>query len=385
MDKKLFFSISMSLLVFSILNIPSLKIVYSSELINISLVVLLWVIGVFRVISINKSEISMPIQIKKFLLAFISMWWVMLLVTLISNYETFTFEIFIRCIVAILYVVGVGIFIEYKDIKRILRLQVIWSFLLSITQITIGIKLNISLGQHYLTLGMPIAAGVISSLFLLFYVENNKLFKLFLSSSLLVSLLALTSLSGRSPVILAILVPVIFLLIIFIRENNFKNKMKMLLSILIFTPLFYYLIYNNISDKWLLRFQKLSNPEDEPRELIYKESIDIIQNNIWGTGINSSKIFGVYYPHNIFLEIAISGGIVSLVILLIILMQLISKVFLSTTIKSIAVCCGALSTFFFLTWNISFDLSTSYIPFVSMILLFSVSETNNRIIGIDEN
>lgn len=380
MNKKNFLSIIISFFVFATLNIPSLKIIYSSEIVNISIVFGLWIFGLVRIILLKNSVIRLTVQMRKFILFFILMWWTILLVTLINSYSSFDFQTLIRCLVAMLYVLGACIFIEYSDVKKVLRMQIVWSLLLSIVQLTVGIKLNISLGQHYLTLGMPIAAGVISSFFLLFYVEKSKFVKIFLVISLISSLLALTSLSGRSPVILAVLVPILFLIIIFIRENNFKNKIKMIILFVTMTPLFSVIIYKNISDKWLLRFQKLSNPEDEPRDLIYKESLNIIKNNIFGTGINSSKVFGIYYPHNIFLEVTISGGIIALIVFLCIAVQLLSKAIESTKMKSISVCCGALAVFFFLTWNISFDLTTSYIPFVSILLLISVIDYEKYII-----
>ncbi|SHH14485.1 O-antigen ligase family protein [Virgibacillus chiguensis] len=374
LKKEHLLSMVLSFIIFLILNIPSLKIIYSTPLINIILPLALWSVGILKIIS-NK-QLNLSYSRVKFLLILYMFWGMIFLITFVRMPTLLTYDNLLKYIVSLIIVTGVLLFLYKQEILNVLYFQVLWALCLSMQKIIWGIELNRGLGQHYLTLGLPLSAGIVCAILLLFYERGRKITKTFLIVSITTILFALTSLSGRSPVILSVLIPLIITIIHLFMEKRIVKKVKVLIAILMFIPVFLFLVYNNMSDRLLNTLTNDYNFENEPRFIIYSKSISLIKDNPLGYGLNSGEL-GVSYPHNIFLETAMSGGIFSLSILVIMLFFVFSKFFKAINYGSYKIVCSALALLYFLTWNISYDLTSSYIPFSAIAILIISTEKNN--------
>lgn len=363
-------SFLLALMVFLILNIPNVKIFYSSPMVNIILLLGLWSFGILKVINQKNKVLTRPQY--KFIIMFCLLWFVIFFVTFVQIPTSFNLFELSQYLVSILLVMGVIIFIDKEQIYKTINIQVIWTLFLSTMYLTVGIDLNRELGQHYLTLGLPLSAGLVSAFFLLFYQKNNKTYNLLLLFTILTSLYALTSLSGRTPVLLSVIIPLIVVLLNLILEKEITKKLKIILVAIFIGPIFIYLVYNNLSDRL---FNTLTGHdfETEPRYMIYNKSINLIEKNPFGYGLQSNEL-GAGYPHNIFLETFLSGGIIASLILIILVIFMFNVMLKGIRMGSTAIVCCALVLMYFFTWNLSYDLSSSYIPFVAMAMLVIITD-----------
>lgn len=367
-----------SILVFMTLNIPSLKILYSSPLINICVFVCIWIVGIFRTTSLDNSLLTYTKIRMNFIILFIIMWLIIIGVTLIKSPVAMGVFEYSQYIITPLMVIGIALFLKREDIPKVFYLQVVWGLLLSSINLTVGLKLNSSLGQHYLTAGVPIAAGIIITFGLLFYKKSKKTIKVFLFIVLAISLLGVVSLSGRTPVVLSIGVPTLTILLMILIEKNVFRKLKTLIISIITIPIIFVLVRNNLSDQLLYRFKNLSYKEND-RSFLYDFTLTLIKNNPFGLGLMSSFDYGFNYPHNIFLEIGMTGGILALSLFIIIIFLVLGRGMRTLRVKNFPLISMNVTLFFLLTWCVSFDLSSSYIPFTAIVMLFVATEKNKPI------
>lgn len=377
--KKKIFSIIYSLFIFLVLNIPSVKIIYSSEIINIFALVCLFGVGLLRVVFIDDYKILYTKRTIKFLILFLAMWIIIMILTLFNGSINLSLRNLLRYIVLISYVITVTLFTKYEDYKYIVILQSVWAGILSIMNFGGLIRLSRSLGQHYLTLGMPIGAGVVCMIGLLILDRGKLIKKVHWIFILGISLITLGSLRGRAPLLLSIIVPIISTLIMSFSEKGIINKIKIILPTTIALGLLGYFTYQNLSKVWIERFMDLFLFQESSRYYIYKTSIELFKNNPLGKGLISFDKYGFPYPHNIFLEIAITGGIIAFTIFIIISFIFGANIISKIKSKSYGTIVASLSLFFFLTWNISFNLSSSYIPFVGIALVMMSGFENQKI------
>ena len=397
MKKQNLLNVISSILVFGILNMPSIKIFKSSELINIALLAGIWFFGVLKVIKIENSRVSISKSQLNFLLIFVCMWMVMFCITLFMAPSEIALEDIIQFMAVILIVIGIVLFTRKEELKNVITLQILWSTFLAFMNLTGKIVLKKELGQHYLTLGMPIGIGIVCGLGLILYTDLKKQRKILLLICLLICVFSITKLKGRGPLILSILIPLITMILSLLFEKNIMYKIKKGFKFFIVFVLFFLIMLNNISSEWISRFERLNNIEDERRYYVYKKSIDIILNNPFGIGLQGGIDYGIQYPHNILLEVGMYGGIISIIILLLLLLMVARQGIKLIKEKSIATIVFSIFLFYFSTWNISYNLSSSYIPFTSMAILFIMSSkfdenieeiNNNRFIikkGVTEN
>ncbi|MCR6108132.1 O-antigen ligase family protein [Salipaludibacillus agaradhaerens] len=365
--------------IFIVLNIPSIKIIHSSEIINMAAISLVWGVGLLRVIFRRKSQLKLSKYRLIFLFLFSCMWMVLLLFTIFHNSPGFSMRNLFQFTVTYLLVVGALIFVEKKDLKQVLYLQVLWSTALSIGNYFELISLERDLGQHYLTLGMPIAAGLIVTICLIIFMHNHLKSRLLFLILLLIQLIGVTSLNGRAPVLLSIIVPSILLILTLMVERNITKKVKLLFAILIVIPMLVLIIFNNLSETLTRRLE--GGIQDEDRSRLLNDALNLFTDNILGYGINGTVNVGIDYPHNIFLEVALAGGIIALLFFILLCLFVLQALFKSVKLKSYYIGIGALATFFFLTWNISFNLSAAYVPFTALAVLIVVNEDDWPIVN----
>lgn len=366
------YSLLFALAIFAVLNIPSLKLLYYSENINIVVLFSIWILGLLREYDRRYGvKIVLSKFQKKILGLFILLWIVLFTVSMFNLPISFDWRYFAKYIGVILIVVGVILFLKEEDILLILYCQIFWGLLLATLRLTNSIQLYKNLGLHYLTLGMPIASGIVCSLnFLLFEFKNKSyLFSIYLILSVIISILALSTLAGRAPFLLIFITTSIVVFFNVLLDKNFKSKIKKitLSFILMYTVISIFI--SNASDYWISRLMRmLTNFQSEPRYYIYMLAFDIIKENPFGIGLTGFINYGVNYPHNIILEIIVSGGIIALFPVILLLRIYIESFIILMKKGFYYMNVAALSLFYFLMWNSSFDLSGSYIPFTAMSL-----------------
>jgi O-antigen ligase len=235
--------------------------------------------------------------------------------------------------------------------------------------------MNRELGQHYLTVSLPIGVAMAYSLRFLFSSDAFKIRLLYLSAFVLL-FYSLSTLLSRSVYIFALFIFCFFLLAYIFFSKNTKILKKFIIGffVIIFSLVFIYFVLEMIEFRQAYRIVRLlEGAENEPRYETYLRALGyIIEKPIFGWGTNSSSLLFGNYPHNFSLEVLVSGGIVLFFPILFLLSLYFYKVIkLLRHDSSNPNLLGFLasSLFFFLQWNTSFDLTTSYI-FISTIMLF---------------
>lgn len=362
---------------FLIFNAPSLKIFLGSELINIIGVIGLWITGVI----IYRNKLTITKHQIYFLVTF-SILWILLILSGIFGIEGYVDnKIFIQYLGLYFSVVGILLFNSYNDISKFVFLQVSWAILITTFNFMGIINLNKDLGNHYLTVGVPIATGLICVFGLIIMGTNKKqqFLMLFISIYLI---FGLTSLNGRSPILFSLAIIICFYIWISIRQKSFKKKIRKLISFLLLFTIGYNVLLNTLSDTWINRFLRIfSSSDEESREGIYNKAYNLFIEMPFGYGINAhDRILG-HYPHNIILELLLSGGIIAL-LLFIILILLFIKIMIKTSVPgSYLIVMSMITVYFLMTWNVSFNLTSSYLPFGSIALV--VSSYKNKLLTIE--
>ncbi|MGK0724382.1 hypothetical protein [Aerococcus urinaeequi] len=344
-----------------IINSPSIKMFYSSELINI--------VGFFLIISsflyriffenliVHKNIIRLISSFSIFfLLLFLSALWSPIVITLIDILKYLqVFILFVSILLAL----------NKMDLSTYIKWQISWSTILAISHLFGIVKTNLTLGQHYLTVGLPLGLGLVGILGQSWELVNSKnKIRLFLYSICALIIAGdLFSLRGRSPILMFVLVIYLFgLLIVLLNPNRTRN----LIILLIISIVIYILFKNFTGDILMDRFTNLfKDVESEPRYALYRYTINLIKRNPLGYGLGSFAMYtGSSYPHNIFLEVIFYGGIQSLLFVLpIFLNMIITSVIAVKEKKQILIVISMMAIYVFLVWNISFDLTSSYVVF----------------------
>lgn len=366
------YSLLFSLGLFLTLNVPSVKIFYSSEIVNLLAFFMVWIIGVIRIIALDKGTIILYKNKRIVLYLFLLMWFIIFIVTLLNSPFNMSFRNYSKYFIVILLFVGALIFTKKEDIPKVIYLQIFWATLLSILRLIVGINLDASMGQHYLTLGVPIGAGVVSSISYIVYKDKKININIIVIPVLVITIVGVSSLRGRAPVLLSFIVPTLIAFLTLFYEKNISLKIKNSFIYIILLVIIGWVLYNNLSDVWINRLYSLKNfSESESRFRVYSTSLDIIKSNPFGIGLINTVKYGIGYPHNIFLEIFISGGIGAIFMFVFVIISAARSGLQSIKQRSYSICALSIFLFYFFTWNLSFDLSGSYIPFTALAIMIA--------------
>ncbi|MEA5523429.1 O-antigen ligase family protein [Nodularia spumigena] len=364
-----------SLSAFAILNIPSIKILYSSEVVNLSLLFIISILSLFQ-----NRIIQVPSKNKLNFLKIWSLFWLLFLL-----YATFGLTtdilILIRYLSIYLYILCLIFFVKVRHLPSIIYAQIVWGSFMSLGSFYGIFTLDRSLGQHYLTLGVPISASLCCILAFIF--KERQVSKLvLLAIPLFLNIFVLFSLQGRAPIIFLGIVTILCL----IMNYRFKvslSKASLLKTMLISMILLFSLILTQVylKDNTYLstRFQNMfEDTTSEPRYFIYLESLTALLNNPFGYGIDYKDFLG-YYPHNIFIEVGLSTGIIG-IMLLCLLVKTLLMAFIKNSSSNLPAnfSISAMAVYFFLTWNVSFDLGSSYIPFGALAILITTTDDKQK-------
>lgn len=380
MNKKGFIvtlNIFISFFIFCIINTPSLKVFYSSEIINIGSLSGLYFLGLIKLY--HKNNLSLNKIQTNSLGIFTAMWAILLLYGIIGSNVNVDFLYFTRILSVYLVFLGVLLFVTYeRELVFYIVFQALWGLLLAVLLQTLGITTDKGLGQHYLTLGVPLAASIV--LLIGTYLSSARTIKrtIYLILPSLVMLFGMVTLLGRAPIIFSLTIVIFFTLVVVIKEK--KSILKNMAILLTTVTILLYIISINVSAYWFNRFLRLLAFE-ESRVIIYRTVLGYIIDNPLGYGLNAYALLRRGYPHNIFLEIFLVGGLPAFIALLIFLMYFIVRLYKISLINNkLVLPFFMMSLYFFLTWNVSFELGGTYMLFGAMAI--AISSTNVRSAGI---
>lgn len=213
----------------------------------------------------------------------------------------------------------------------------------TIDSISNGTRVSVG-GATYQNASYMAAYAFGINLYYIFYGNNhsrfkfttNKLYKVVCILLLIVQFIGVLSSGGRGGFIL-IVIYILYITISIIYKKNRVNSLKYILlmgvailSITIVLPkLMQISIFNNSVERVLsyLSPEGIDMSRTSGRDLVYGSAIELIkQSPIIGYGIFGFwKIYGAY-PHNLFLEILLQGGVVMLFISIIIIILLLRRI-----------------------------------------------------------
>lgn len=361
-----FLSLMLLSAAFMTVSLPSVKLVYSSEILNALPVLMFSLFFVFYTkISLSKDA--------KIVILFWTMFSIILMINLFFKPggwgEAFRNLYFVSLIslIALLPVHTLAPSLTY--------MLVLWGGGIAFWQILLGINYSAEMGQTYLTVGLPI--GISLSILLVYSFITNRVYKRvgFLLAAIL-CLYALSSIKVRGILIFSVASALIFICgFVFIGKRAGILSKLVSLSTLVCVVLFiYFVVLPNIEFSQLYRLERLiKDPGSEPRVEIYIASIRLMLDNFL-LGVGPAGIYreiGIY-PHNIFIEIMLSVGLIGAVFICCIFV--LWMFFLYIVIRDVnrykdfvGIAVAGLAAF--MQWNTSFDLQTSYIPISLMVIL----------------
>jgi len=362
--------ITATLAMFILVSSPSVKVFYSSTLINISALVLLLFVY-FR----NMQEVvALRFNRKIFSYYLIS-------VLLFFSYLLFgknslqDFEGIFRYIYLLTSLYLVASLDKYILHKQLIWGIVAWGLLIGVLKLVNLLNYS-GAGQTYLTVGLPMGAGLTGALMTFAYTKESVLSRRRLLSlvAIIVIMSALLISRGRSNILYPAVV-----FIITLGCNFFFNKKERLkyAVIMIFTAIMTIFslgaLMSNNEYKSINRLtESVGNVEEEARYAKWVRSIQLISENPFGYGVDSCYELIGNYPHNIFIEITLSFGVIIFILFLVFVtgfFRAFTNVFSKIPLEPGLITVGAIAIYFFLSWNTSFDLGTAYIP-LSLMLLF---------------
>lgn len=378
-DKMNKFSIIFSFFVFMSINLPTVKFLYPSELMNI--IALLGVLGagLIRWVISNGPLLDIDRRQLRFIVSFVLLWQFIFSVTWINRPSSFGATDLLQYLSVILFAFGVLVFLKKEDLKFILGFQVGWGTVFAFLEWTVGVPKSRELGQTYLTAGVVIAATIVVVLGLIFSKEISNLIKLVLLPVLFILYGGISSLSGRAPILLSLIVPVIVYVLSIVFEKNLMKKVGTFIGFTLIMSLGLIALYNVLPATTINRILRIFvDIQSEPRYEVYNYAVTIISENPLGIGLRGYRDFNMGYPHNIVLEIAMSGGIMAVFPFCGIVYNQIGAAVEIIREKNINLIWLNLSLYYLLTWNISFDLSSSYMVFISIALLVKSQSLYNQ-------
>lgn len=353
--------------IFSLFSIPSLKLIYSSALINLIVLSLLFIAFIL--------QFKFKLTKEKYLLLWF--WSIFSFIYFIGifKFKTSSYFYLIDNIYFIMSIYLVILLSNLKVLQKVVFLVFAWGLFLSLWHLTLGINYREELGQHYLTLSMPMGAALSYSLSFLF-IKMKLLKRIFYLISFLIILTALSTLLSRSVFIFTAFIAFISIFSFIFINKEIKYSKKLILVFVLFAiiSILYFLIIDFLEFRQAYRFVRLlEETSSEPRAISYIRDFNyILENPFVGYGTNSySTIVGGIYPHNIFLEIIFFGGLLLLLPFLAILflyVKYILKAFKAISSNIHIFGAVVISLFYFFQFNSSFSLKGSYIAIGSIVL-----------------
>lgn len=364
--------------IFLLVATPSLKgILYETNILNFLPVILLIVAMIM-----NKGKAPIYNRLNFALVPlFISFLILSFFVSLIL-FGNPIIEEFIKVILILLVSIFLPLTVTFKSLQISFSFLFFWGVFLCVKKVFF--VLIFTENFHYLTVGYPISIMIIISFYKFFFKEKLVL-KLFYFSIIIFGFFTLLTLIGRSPIIFPLFLILLFLIFNFFKEIFNFNTSKIIIYLLSFISILRVLIYvvNNYIDPYLFsRFQKLMEGSDNRSDAVYGPAIKAITDNPFGYGLGSSTHIIGFYPHNIFLEIALDVGFLGIVLFIFVLLKGFKNTLKMLNMKNETfVILVSLFWLTFLFWNVSYGLSSAYalFSFLSLVICYEFIKFNKSI------
>ncbi len=250
-----------------------------------------------------------------------------------------------------------------------------WGTLLAAIQLSHGITLDRSLGQNYLTLGYALGCSTLIGLLAVAAADSVWTRILGLACAML-SLAAAATLLGRGPILFPLMVLVGYLAVnTVVAPTPGKIAVRVAVLLVGVAAVAYYFVVLAQAEGMLTRLMRLADIANEPRVAEeYLPALRAVAEQPLGIGLEAHERVIGGYPHNIFLELFMSGGAVA-VLLFLILTGLFFRRFVAMSRDRVdlgAKCMFLLTVYYFLVWNASFDLASTYALLPMMIYFASL-------------
>lgn len=363
---------------FLLVSTPSIKVLYSNPIIN--LIPLSLFVLVFACVSVKPIPIGGTGKLAiRLLFVFAALFY---LYFAFAPYSFQDYDNFLRYAFFFLALFLVVALHKWLSIKIVLNLVILWAVIIALLRLTGNLSLDASKGQTYLTVGLPMGAGLTTLLVSLVQLKNKNLWVWFfhvLGISFIITTLLLSR--GRSNLLFPLVILLLFLFATMLLNRKFRRRSIWLSIILAGIGI---IVYSEISgNEEYKAFERINssidNADEESRLNIWIPVANLILTNPFGYGVDSYEYLLWNYPHNIFLEVTLSLGIFGLAALLGILTLFLKSVknelvnYKDNKLLIFAFTAG----YFFLSWNTSFDFATAYVP-LGMILISYLKISNQN-------
>lgn len=378
-----FFSICVSFFSFFVLNLPSVKAIFSlyftisSPLFNLFALIGLYITGLLNCTNTSRinavfTSIKLSRQKRDFILLWLSLYSILIASGLWSEHIVLlSIEPALQYLSVFLFVLGLTLFTQKEHIPIIIYLQIAWGAILSLMAINID---GILQGRNYAPLSMPLGASLVCCFALIFLNQSSLISKICWASVFLINLKVLVSWPGRASILFPVMIISFYLIFVFTPKifssliTLNKARLFKFITILIFLMFWGFYLLTNLSSEILeSRLTRLfTNVSEEPRIVIYRDTFQtILDKPLFGHGLHTYQAIFKSIPHNIFLEVWVCAGIVGLIILSIILVQFIcnAMIIIFHTYNSLALAFSLYTMFYLLIWNVLGELKDSYILF----------------------
>lgn len=343
-----------------LVSTPSIKLFFSTPILNVLFLGLVLAALMFR-------RRFCPIRANRINLIIWGVFSIVLLFDLVLAIDSISTGTLIRAIYFILGVAAAFLAFTPGAARWLTFFLLVWGSIVALVQVTVGIDYDRSLGQHYLTVSLPIGIALTGAVVALLAGRIRPHHGVFLLGLCCLCLISLATLYSRSALIYPPVVVgfVLFLSMVSRRApaNIWRQGSRILFLVLISLP-----FTGAIEFKQLNRLEELSNFEDELRWRIFVQAFKHIKESpIYGHGVDASYALMGIYSHNIFLEVALTGGIFLLAAFLAIMLVYtvsVRSAIVRPEVGSISPMMIGMSLFSLLQWNTSFDLLTAYVPLV---------------------
>lgn len=365
-------SLYLAFVFFVILNAPSIKNFIPTEVMNILpfCMMLTYILA--------KRDFSFHVdKVRLLYMLFLSAFFIMLFgIGFLNSLESFSFLFLIKYLTIWFTMMLAALVVTKKSIEYFVHITILWGAFMAFSVITGFFDLS---RIHYLQIGHPIAISLIVST-VFFFTSRSFMFRVLLAFSIYLSLTALMSLYGRSPLIF----PIIVLLLLLMYKVFLTNKM---IVIVLVSSMFIVgsVVYNwflsvlprHIVDRLVSMFE---NADEEPRFELWGRTLDYILQNPFGYGLEASWHLVGYTPHNFILEILLSSGFLGLIPYLALLAIWFYLGLMIFKMGTFAIAIFGASLYYFLRFQVGGEIGSSYDFFI--LLLLSISYINfSRIKG----
>jgi len=349
-------------------SLPSIKLFYSSELVN------LVPVAIFSIVFLLKRKILVT-KGKVWLLFF----WILFSTAILGRHLFSDLHDPVDSLRLIYYILVIFLVIVCSGNNIINRLPyplIFWGLFVALYSIVKGFNYSGEIGQTYLTVSLPIGLALCLSFAACFSYGTTLYKRLFFLLVSIICIYALSMLKVRGMLIFSGIVIFVYLFFYIVLSKNVNVIYRLISLLLIVFSIFLLLnfLIPLIEFSQLYRLERLLyRTHEEPRLEIYLNSFKYINDNLlFGLGISKTReVIGIY-PHNIFLDVFLAAGIIGFIPFLIIVLRWSASFFYSLrymVVNKERAAIGVAGLLLFMQWNTSFDLSTSYIPLSIMLLL----------------